>query len=168
MSEVDAALAIGLCFALAFSVGNRRAWAWLLAIAGSYVVSTIYWRSGLPYGGFMAGMCDAAVCLAVYFFGRLRWELWIYRLFQFSVAVNLVYLGVTLGLIADLRLHNAYSITLEAINWAALLFIGGIGALQAAGASDVAAAAHRPWSRVHRLVQALYRSRKSPPWHHIP
>ncbi len=167
MTEVDTVLAIGLCFALAFSVGNKRAWGWLLASATSYVVSTAYWRSGLPYGPFIAGMCDAVVCLGVYFFAALRWEMIVYRLFQVSVGVNFLYLGITLGVIPSRVDHATYAIALEIINWLALLLIGGSGALQVAGAADVPAAVHRPWYSAHRLVHALYRSRKAPAFHKV-
>lgn len=164
MSGVDTALALGLCFALAFSMGNKRAWGWLLASALSYVVSTAYWRSGQPYAPFIAGMCDALICLAVYFFAKLRWELWVWRLFQVSVGVNFYYLAAQYGIFPYLS-HNAYSTMLEIINWLALMFIGGTGALQVAGATDAPHAADRPWYSVHRIVGALYRARKTVPFH---
>ena len=164
MSPVDSAFAFGLILALAFSIGNTRAWAWLLAGAASYVVSTLYWRSGLPYGAFIGGLCDAAICLAVYFWGKLRWEQWVWRLFQVSVAVNVIYLGITLDGDTS-RLRNEYSIMLELVNWAALFFIGGTGAAQHIGASSVAHAAHRPWGSFYRAVEALYRKRTAAPFH---
>ena len=167
MSEVDAVFAIALCFALAFSVGHRRAWGWLLSAAASYIVSTIYWRSGQPYGAFIAGMCDALVCLAVYFFAALKWEMAVYRLFQLAVGVNFYYLGVTLGIFPSLS-HNDYAVILEIINWLALLLIGGSGALQVAGATDAPDAVSRPWYSVHRLVLSLYGTRKAPAFHKVP
>lgn len=158
MSGADTSLAIGLCIALAVSLGNWRAWGWLLAGAASYAVSTIYWRLGLPYGAFIGGLCDAAICLAVYFLAKLRWELWVWRLYQVSVGVNFIYLGGTMGVWGSLQ-HNDYAIILEAINWLALIFIGGTGWAQMVGAADVSDAPNRPWSRVRRLAQALYRPR---------
>ena len=159
MSGADLSLSIGLLVALAFSVGNRRAWAWLLAAAGSYIVSTVYWRTGLPYAPFVAGLCDATVCVAVYFFGKLRWEMWMWRLFQVSVLVNILYLAGALGLVRSIG-HEEYSVMLEAINWLALLWIGGTGAAQNLGATDVRAG--RPWRRVHWALSALYAKRKRP------
>ncbi len=164
MSVVDTMLAIGLCFALAFSVGNKRAWGWLLAAATAYIVSTLYWRSGQPYAPFIGGMLDALICLAVYFFAAYRWELWVWRLFQVSVGVNLYYLAGTYGIVPSLG-HNDYSIMLEAINWLALAFIGGTGAFQDAGASYASDAATRPWYSIHRIVGALYRARTHAPFH---
>lgn len=161
MTGVDLSLLIGLMVALAVSLGNRRAWGWLLAGAASYAVSVLYWRSGLPYAPFIAGLCDAAVCLVIYFRANFRWEMWVWRLFQFSVLVNIVYLGGTLEAWPSLS-HNAYSIILEAINWAALLWIGGNGAIQAIGATDALSSPGGPLRRVRRALSALYRERKHP------
>lgn len=161
MTGVDVSLLIGLMLALAVSVGNLRAWKWLLAAAASYVVSVVYWRSGLPYAAFIGGMCDAAICLTVYFLAKFRWEMWVWRLFQFSVLVNIVYLGGELQAWPSLS-HNAYSIILEAINWAALLWIGGNGAIQAIGATDAFPSAGGSLRRLRRALSPLYRDRKAP------
>lgn len=162
MSGVDLSLSIGLIVALAVSVGNWRAWAWLGAAALSYVVSTIYWRLNLPYAPFIGGLADAAICLGLYFFARYRWEMWVWRLFQLSVLINLVYLGGSLNLWPSPS-HNAYSAMLEAVNWLALLWIGGNGAVQVIGAAD--ADAHSPYGGLRRLVRALYRERAEPAFH---
>lgn len=164
MTTTDLFLLTGLAVALAVSVGNFRSWGWLLAVAVSYAVSTVYWRTGLPYGAFIAGLCDALICLAVYFWGKFRWEQWVWRLFQLSVLVNFVYLGGTLRVWAIFP-HETYSIILEAVNWIALLWIGGHGAVQAVGASDDAAASGVPWRRVYRALLPLYRERKDAPFY---
>lgn len=164
MSGVDMSLLVGLIVALAMSVGNFRAWGWLLIVAASYAIATVYWRTGLPYGAFVAGMCDTMICLAVYFFGKAKWEMWIWRLFQVSVAVNFAYLGGTLH-VWPIFNHEVYSIILEAINWIALLWIGGHGAVQVVGASDDADASGFAWRRVYRALLPLYRERKVAPFH---
>lgn len=162
MTGVDIGLLVGLMLALAISIGNRRAWGWLFAAAASYAVSTLYWRSGLPYPSFIAGLCDAAICLAVYFFARLKWEMWVWRLFQVSVGVNIIYLAGSLNVIPSLS-HNDYSVILEIINWLALAFIGGTGFVQLIGASDVTAS--RGFAgRIRGLVGSLSRSRKDTPF----
>ena len=162
MSGVDLSLSIGLILALALSVGNHRAWAWLGAAALSYVVSTIYWRLDLPYAPFIGGLVDAAICLGVYFFARYRWEMWVWRLFQVSMLVNLVYLGGTLSLWPSLS-HNAYAVILEAVNWLAWVWIGGNGAVQVMGTADDDL--HSPASGLWRLVRALSRERTNPAFH---
>ena len=175
MSYVDTAFSIGLILALAFSIGNARAWAWLGAGAASYIVSTIYWRLGLPHAPFIGGLADAAICLAVYLWGRYRWEMIVWRLFQASVAVNVVYASILFVLIKVLHyppdfphaslLHNAYSGMLEVINAIALLWIGGNGAMQIIGATN--AHRDRPWRRVLGPVSALYRERKDVPFYKV-
>lgn len=164
MTEVDTWLLGGFLLALGVSFGNWRAWAWLGASAASYVLSTVWWRSGLPYPSFIGGMADALICLGVYFVGKYRWEMWGWRLFQVSVLVNIVYLGGTLGAWASLP-HNAYAVMLEAVNWLALLWIGGNGAVQAIGAAHADPAAHSLVGRLRGIVRHLYRERTQPAFH---
>lgn len=170
MTGTDISLALGLCFALAFSIGQGRVWGWLLAAAASYTVSVLYWRSGLPYAPFIAGMCDAVICLLVYFLAKLDWEMKVWRLFQFSCGVNLYFLAQQYGIPARLGVpwslsHNDYSIILEAINWAALIFLGGTGAFQTAGGQNASAAAFGIAGRIRRLVLPLFGPRAHPPFH---
>lgn len=164
MSDADVALLIGLLVALVVSYRSNRAWGWLLAAAASYTSSTIYWRSGLPGAPLVGGLCDAAVCLAIYFYGQFKWEMWLWRLFQLSVAVNLVYLAGMAGMIASLS-HNDFAAILEAINWIALIFIGGTAIFQMTGAPN--AFAGRPWDRVRRAMLSLQRERKTPAFHKV-
>lgn len=158
------ALAVGLAFALALSIGNARAWVWLLAGAASYIVSTIYWRIGGSDAAFVAGMCDAAVALAIYFKWRFRWEAVTGALFIAMIAVNMLHYYTNLGVAppwASLS-DNAYAVTLLSLNWLALLWIGGTGAAQLIGGADV----HRSrfWSGVTRHLSPLYRPRSSVPF----
>jgi len=164
MTEVDAWLLAGLLLALGASFGNWRAWSWLGAAAVSYATSTMYWRTGLPHPAFIGGIMDALICLGIYFFGRFRWEMWVWRLFQFSLLVNLIYLGATFGGTGS-QLHNAYAVTLEAVNWLALFWIGGNGLAQAIGAANADPAVHSPGGGLRRLVRALYRQRAHPPFY---
>lgn len=170
MTGTDFALALGLCVALSLSMGQGRVWGWLLAAAASYTVSTLYWRSGLPYGAFVAGLSDAMICLAVYFVAKRRWEMWVWRLFQVSVGVNLFYLAQQYGIPYRLGLrwslsHNDYSIILEIINWVALLFLGGTGVLQPVGGSNASGAVAGIAGRIRRLALPLFGPRAHPPFH---
>lgn len=164
MSIDDTALAIGIVFALAFSVGNMRAWGWLLAGAASYIVSTIYWRVGGSDAPFVAAMCDAMICLAIYFKGKMRWETVTGWLFIGAVAINGLYYLNTIGVApewASLR-YNDYAFTLLGINWLALFWIGGTGAAQIIGAGHVSYGGAR--RGLSRLMHSLYRPRHSPPF----
>jgi hypothetical protein len=164
MTGVDTALLAGLLVALAVSAGHWRTWGWLLAATVSYAVSTLYWRSDLPYGAFIAGLCDAAICLAVYFLAKYRWELWVWRLFQVSVGVNIWYLAAQHGMAPYLS-HGIYSVILETINWTALIFLGGTGFFQPVGGQDASAADGRLGPRIRRALSPLYRARTHAPLH---
>lgn len=157
----DTLLLGGLAVALALSIGNLRAWGWLAAIATSYAISAIWWRVGLPGPAFIGGALDALICLGIYFWGRLRWEMVVWRLFQLSVLVNLITLAGDYGYILALP-HGVHSTILEAINWLALAWIGGTGAVQNVGA------AHATGSRFMRhllgFVASLHRERTQPPF----
>ncbi len=159
MTDVDLSLLVGLLFAAMASYRNPRGVVWLGLAAIDFIASTAYWRSGLPYAEGVAGACDAAVCLAVYFAGKERWELGVWRLMQISVAINFLYLAGNIGIFSDIP-HETYSIMLEAINWILLLFIGGMGIMQRIGVSN--AGAHRPWNRVRRALLALRAQRTEP------
>jgi hypothetical protein len=158
MTGVDFSLLIGLLICAGISIGNRRGLIWLLAIAISYIGATIAWRMQIPKAEVFTAAGDVAVCLAIYFMGKYQWELWLWRLYQASVAVSVLYLAGSIGVISRID-HGLYSIILEAINWGALLLIGGTSALQGVGVSHVRV--HRPWDRVRRIVLSLYGERKT-------
>lgn len=149
MSIYQATLAVGAIIAALIAWGNWRAIAWLAVLQVSIAVSVAYWKSGLPYGELVAGLCDALVCLGIYFFGRFRWEMWIWRLAQAMVLVNIVYLLGNVG-IFTLTPHDVYSTILEIINWIAIASIGGSAILNRLG-PDVGSTA-RPWPGVRGLV----------------
>jgi hypothetical protein len=163
MTSVDLSLAIGFLIALGLSalVQNRRGMAWLVVGAASYVSATLAWRLSLPMAEVITALGDAAVCLGVYFAGRYRWEMWIWRLFQVSVGISTLYLAAQLGIVSRID-HEVYAILLEVVNWLVLLSIGGSAALQWVRGSN--ALAHRPWNRVRGLVMALWRERRTPPF----
>lgn len=166
MSAIDISLlaaAIVVC-ALSWRI-NPRGILWVLTAAASFAASTAYWRTGLPYAEGVAGICDAAVCLSVYFIGRQRWEMWIWRLFQTSVAINFLYLAGNIGIFAQIP-HDTYSIMLEAINWMTLLLIGGMSTMQRIGFSD--GSAHRPWDRVRVALHSLREERTEPSFLRAP
>lgn len=161
MSFVDVSLLSGAILAALLAWRTPRGVLWIVAGALSYTVSVIYWRSGLPYAEGIAGLCDAAVCIAIYFFGRERWEMLIWRLFQTSVAINFLYLAGNIGVFYGVP-HDAYSAMLEAINWLALILIAGNGLAQMVGAS--LGDAHRPWHRFRNLARALRTKRARDPF----
>ncbi len=162
ISDVDVSLFIGaIIVALISWHRNRRGVLWIGVAALSYINATIAWRMELPYAEAITGLGDAAVCLAVYFFGRQMWELWVWRLFQTSVAVSMLYLAGHLGIFANIP-HEIYSILLEAANWMLLLLIGSMSILQRLGATNVSA--RRPWNRVRHFALVVQQKRARAPF----
>ncbi len=167
MTGVDVSLLIGLCIALAAVRGQKRPTGWLLAIAVAYVASTLYWRSGAPYGAFVGGMCDMLISLAAYLWGKERWETkWVRWLFLFSATINLYQLASIYGITPASLPHNAYAAMLEAINWLSLGFIGGVGLLQPVGGSDASASTGGVRGSLRAIAVALHRPRTEPPFTH--
>ena len=149
MTEVDIGFLLGASLVALLSLRNPRGVLWVAVAALSYVVSALAWRLNWPYAAFTTGLCDAAVCLAVYFGGKQRWELWVWRIYQVSVAASLIYLASSLRIFSNIP-HDVYSVVLEVCNWAVLLVIGGTAILQLIGADDDVGIT-RSWRGVHRL-----------------
>ena len=167
MTEVDIWLLGGLCLALIAVRGQKRPTGWLLAIAAAYVASTLYWRSGAPYGAFVGGMCDMLISLAAYLWGKERWETkWVRWLFLFSATINLYHLAGLYGITPASLPHNAYAAMLEAVNWLALAFIGGVGLLQPVGGSNASATPGGFRGSLRAIAVALHRPRAEPPFTH--
>ena len=167
MSAIDMALLLGAIVVslLSYQYSPRKV-IWIGAAALDFVISTAYWRSGLPYAEGVGGACDVAVCLAVYSFGKQRGEMWVWHLFQTSLAINTLYLAGNLSIIRPIP-HDIYSTLLEAINWLLLLLIGGMSAMQRFGANDYAGA-HRPWDRFRWAFLALHQKRSHPAFFMVP
>lgn len=161
MSEVDLWLLAGLGLAFLFARRQPRAIPWLAGLALSYAVSTVYWRSGLPYAAFIGGICDAIVALAIYFGGKEKWETGLRWLLLVSVSVNLYYLASQYGVVTPIA-HNAYATALELINWLALVLIGGSGLLQPAEGANAPAATRGTAGRLSRVARFVHGPRTHP------
>lgn len=158
MTEVDISLLLAALIVAAVSWKNPRGILWIGVAALSYINATIAWRLSLPYAEAITGIGDTAVCLCVYFAARFRWELWIWRLFQASLGVSVVYLAANIHVVPPID-HTFYSVVLEGINWLLLLLIGGVSAGQWIGAAN--ARALRPRRYVLPAFLALRASRKT-------
>lgn len=124
MSPWQLALLCGALVTLFLSMRLPRAWLWIFMAALSFILSTAYARMDWPYPAHFTAGCDIMVCLSVYFFGRRQWEMMIWRLFQLSVGISLLYIARLIGP------HWAYVVSLELVNWALLLMISGAGIVQ--------------------------------------
>ncbi len=136
MSAYELALIYGAIAIVLISLRNSRGVAWVFMITADLIASTAYWKAGYPYGEVFTAACDATICLGIYFAGKFRWEMWLYRLYLASLGWSLVYLAVR-AITLDLVSQDTYASGLEFINWIAFLSIGGISASQLAGRRDV-------------------------------
>ena len=105
--------------------GDRRGLGWVCLAAISYLGTSAYWRAGFVEPALFAGIVDGAVCIAIYLFGKYRWELLIWRYFQFFVLVNTLRLAGYHGLF-PVAPPEIYSGLLEGTNILIALTIGGI------------------------------------------
>lgn len=110
---------------LSLSAANYRGMIWVAVILVDLMLSTAYWVDDLPYADAFTAGCDFTVCVLVYVFGRHWFELWIMLLFQFSMLVSIVDLAAMIWAPGWID-HDTYSSMLEAVNYVALLMIGGV------------------------------------------
>jgi hypothetical protein len=161
VNSFQIALLVAALITAAVSRHQPRALLWISAGAASFVLSTAWARYGLPYPAWFTGVCDATVCLLVYFFGRQKWEMGIGYLFQASVLLSIGYLTGVIGP------HYAYVIGLEAINWAALLLINLTVVASMLGRNGV----HFGWGTrgsIRWTDRALHAKRQEPPFTKVP
>lgn len=146
---------------ITISTGNKRAVLWLGASLAAYVLSVAYWRSGAPAPEVIAGICDFAVIVGIYMYGRYRWELWVWMLLQACLAVNLVYAASEafgLGIVTPLDA----TIVLEALNIAIVSTISIIAVFHRSGHKD--ARAFRDWRSVFGLHLPSHRKATADRW----
>lgn len=155
MSVIDIfALVIVCAVALISPRGNPRSLIWLAALAADYFLSGAYWRAGMAQPELVAGLCDAAVCLALWRFGAKIWEMRVLVLFLSSLFVNFVFLAHNLSHL-ELIDHEVYSIVLEVLNVLAVCFIGAASAGIREKRTD--GRAYNTWSPSGRAFLSVFR-----------
>jgi hypothetical protein len=133
------------------SFRHRRGLAWLAVLAVTYLISSFNWRVGGPAPELVAGLCDAVVCVAIFFFGRYVWEMRLWLTCLTALFVNFAYaLHNLMG--AGVFPHDVYASILELLMVASLSIIGGSSAFVSTGATD--GRSFHPW----RPVRAFGRS----------
>jgi hypothetical protein len=161
MTPIEGVMLTGYAVAALIAMGNLRAMLWLAVGAGTFIASSAYWRAGLPHPELLAGGLDASVCLAVYFFGRHRWEMWVWRLFQVMLLINIIKLAGSVEIFHNVD-QTAYAILLEAMNWLVIILTGGTAGLQRIGYDN--GGASDPWRGVRGIVHTLCAQRRTPPF----
>lgn len=171
MNSWQIALLFGAVVASILSFGLPRAQLWILAGAVSFVFSTAWQRYDLPFHPAFTLACDACVCLAIYFFGREKWEIALYRIFQASVLTSLVFLVGPIEIAGHTfnMGHYGYVVFLEAWNWAALLVIGGMGLAEKIGGRGYENFPGLGWaSGFLRSLHFGRTARETQPFHKVP
>lgn len=117
MSSYQIALLIA-CLVVALSckvIPHARAW--VITMFFSFILSVIWQRTNMPYPAYFNLVLDVSFCIALNILATENWELKLHRLFQGSVLISL------LRLCGGIPSNTTYVISLELINWAALLLI---------------------------------------------
>lgn len=128
------AIILGIALAAAVvSVNHMRGLLWIAAVCASFYLSGLYWDSGLPEPALVGGMCDAIVCLSLFFLASKIWEFWLWGIMLASVFVNCMLLAV------DGEYLLFLSICLEVLTAAALFLVLGISGFVRRGKTNVVA-----------------------------
>lgn len=141
-------------------LNDRRMLSWISIGAGVFLATSAYSRAGGWNPAFMSALADGAVCLLIYAFGRYKWEMTLWRLFQTFLLVHIVFLAGIHGLSFTVP-EPAYHSALEVINILVVLTIGGTGLLQRIGYDGIPFTA---WHPVRRLVHFVRQERTIPPF----
>lgn len=131
---------------------NVRGLVVLGALITDYLVSSTWWDLGGGAPELVAGLCDAAVCLVLWRFGRKLWECWVWLVFLTMLGINFVYLANNLTAL-HLIPHNVYASVLEVMNLVALALIGGVSAYERSG--NTGGRAWHPWRSVFGLSRSF-------------
>lgn len=124
-----------------------RAMTWLACLAGSFVLSVIYHRAGWPYATSFGAFTNLGICYLFLLMAKQKWEMRLMNFVQLMLVVDLLYIY---GAIGD---HFTFAASLEAINLAALLFIGSVGIAERLDANGVGA-----WGLYSRRTDLVYRA----------
>ena len=138
---------------------NRRALGWIACGAASFALTLAWQYSELPYHAGICALSDAAQCLLIYHFGKYKWELALYRIWQVSILLGIM------RFFGAITSQYGFVTALELCNWAALAVI--VAPKYTGSLSDVAAdwsIAHR---RIHRALRSLREVRAQDPWHKV-
>lgn len=159
MSVWQLALLIGAISAGMLVRDDRRSLIWIIAGAASFIISTAYQRSGLPGWPVATALCDAALCLLIYVGGRFQWELVLWKVWQTSVLISILYVYNWIPS------RYVYVTALEVANWCALIVISGAAISRQVG--HAWGSHHSSWF-IRSLCSALRsihsESRRTPWW----
>ena len=128
---------------------------WLAAVCGSFIVSVLWHRAGLPGGVVFGAACNFAICVML----SLRrapapWEMGVFNGVILMILIDWLYAA---GYIVS---HEIFSIALELVNAAVLLIIAAPGAYQ--WVDQHGFFHHRDRGAADRCHQALFAAKQRP------
>lgn len=97
-------------------VPRARYWVGLMMI--SFVLSVVWWSVGGVHPAVFGAATDFIVALIMLRYAKTTYELWILR------AIGAMILVDVFQQFGAIPMHEIYAITLEALNYAVLIFIG--------------------------------------------
>lgn len=165
MSSYQIALVFGAIITALIASRLPRSRRWILAGALSFIGGTAYHRYGLPHYPMANLMLDASLCLMVYFQGREKWEYYLYRVFQASTLVSLVFIAVKFSAPISAS-HYTYVFLLEACNWIALILISS-AAIQDRVKADGGVFYRSGIRNFHNSRYSLRQTRPAQPFHKV-
>lgn len=134
-----------------------RAVLWIGCGALSYITSAWWHNAGLPYGTVYGAATNLAICYAFWILADAKWEMRLWNFFHLMLVVDLLYI---FGAIRDIFV---FAVSLELINLAALIFIGGVGIMERVGGVYSRRSRFGGSDLVYRALWAE-RSEHSRPW----
>lgn len=151
-----AAAAFGLSL---FSL-NWRGTIWVAALVVDLLFSDAYEMTGYPYPEAVMAAADFLVCAGIYFIALHLWEMWLYRIFQFSMLTSIVDLAANTWVPGWID-RELYLLVLEVANYATLFVVLVISGRVFAG--RLGGTAFGPWHRIPRFVFHVYREAAKAP-----
>lgn len=144
-----------IAVALSWRVPRAKMWVGFGAL--SYVTSAWWHNAGLPYATEYGAATNLLICYMFWIFAERRYEMRLWNFFHLMLVVDLLYI---FGAIHD---KLVFAVSLELINLAALIFVGGIGIVERSGGIYTRAPRVRRSGLVYRLLWSE-RSIHSRPW----
>lgn len=156
MNVFQISIAIGALFTAYMAWNLPNAVRYILLGSVVAIACDVYYASGWPYPAAFTFACDALICLYIHWVATEKWEFALYSVFLASVVVSLLRIP---SLIAD---EYTYRLSLELLNWLALLVMFGMAILEGKRGDRVL---HDTWlSHVRWLVHYLRSPRSRPHW----
>lgn len=120
---------------------NKRDAAWLFLFQAAFWLPVGYWDLhflfGAPLPMLFGVICDSIVILALYKYGRERWEEWCMGIYVLSIMTTIAILAIMV-ITPEFNLR-IFDWSKYILNWAAIFTIGGVAAFRNFGYDNIRA-----------------------------